>query len=130
MYKRDYFNYTLGRLESHIVLDVILDFLNTNYPELFASQIYDNVISTVSDSDIVSKVMDEKLTGFIGVPPSLKVENFDRPQKNRVFNSFKSKNTEERKKEGRKGKGNRYSHTMLKVLQGKEYQLTIWGTLI
>lgn len=117
MYRRNYFNYTLGRLESHIVLDVILDHLNKHYPELFATQIYDNVITAVSDStDIVAGIMTEKLTGFVGVTPSLKTEIFSTDSD---FSPENSLRTRKRKKEGR---GADCSHTVLKVLENVEVQ--------
>jgi hypothetical protein len=117
MYRRDYFNYTLGRMESHIVLDVILDYLNRHYPELFATQIYDNVITAVSDStDIVAGVMNEKLTGFVGVPPSLKTENFSTDSDFSPENSLRTRRGE------RGEEGDNHSHTVLKVLENAEVQ--------
>ncbi len=75
MYKRDYLNYILGRIESHVILDIILDYLNNNFPEILATQIYDNIIAT-DDIKKVTMIMTEKIKEFIGVIPTLKTEIF------------------------------------------------------
>jgi hypothetical protein len=116
MYKRDYFNYTLGRLESHVILDVILDYLNSNYPDTIATQVYDNVTTSIATDDIdtVSRVMVEKLTDFVGVPPTLKTENFSTA---RIFSpsfSLKTKNNTLREERGGRRAG--YPHTVSKSL--------------
>lgn len=104
MYRRDYLNYMLGRMESYIILDMILQHLNIKYPELYATQIYDNVISSVSDNGIVSKVMAEELTGFVGVAPTLKLENFS---DHRIFFDSKAPfpSKKERGEKRRAGRG-------------------------
>lgn len=73
------FNYALTRMQSHIVLDVILDFINSEYPEMIAVQIHDNVTTSIATNDIerVTNVMIKELTEFVGTPPTLKIENFD-----------------------------------------------------
>lgn len=76
----DYKNFviSLQRMESHIVLDIILRRLNTEHSELVATQIYDSVCTSIATDDIktVCQVMKEELTKFIGLPPVLKVEKF------------------------------------------------------
>lgn len=69
---------SLQKMESHIILDVILKRLNFEYPEMVATQIYDNVCTSVAtdDIEITSIVMTEELTKFIGLPPVLKIEKF------------------------------------------------------
>ncbi len=114
MFNRNYFNYMLGRMEAYIVLDVILYYLNTNYPELSATQIYDNVISSVNGGDIVNQLMTEKLTEFIGVPPTLKIENFLTERTFLPNNLQLAKNTISKRK--RLCISEEYSHTNLKPL--------------
>lgn len=76
-------NYTdfvnsLQRMESHIVLDVIIKRLNYEFPDMVATPIYDSVCTSIAtdDIEIVSKIMTEELTKFVGIPPVLKVEKF------------------------------------------------------
>ena len=50
-------NYTdfvnsLTRMETHIILDVVLDYLNNTYPDMVATQIYDNITTTLATDDI------------------------------------------------------------------------------
>lgn len=115
MYKRDYFNYTLGRMESHVILDVILDYLNSNYPDKIATQIYDNITTSIATDDIdtISEVMTGKLTEFVGVTPALKKETFSTDRTFLPQNSLLTKNILLRE-EGRERAG--YSHTMHKSL--------------
>lgn len=110
MYKRDYFNYTLGRMESHVILEVILDYLNSNYPDTIATQVYDNVTTSIATDDIdtVSKVMAKKLTEFVGVPPTLKTENFSTDRIFLAQNSLLTKNNTLREEEGKGGRVSPY----------------------
>ena len=108
------FNSGLTRMESHLILDVILERLTNEYPGMVATQIYDNVTTSIATNDIktVCRVMSEELTEFIGLPPVLKVENFDRPQKSisnlleltkketKDKSKSKSKSKREREEEG------------------------------
>lgn len=73
-----HFNNLLTRMQSHIVLDVILEFINSEYPEMVALQIHDNITTSIATTDVekASEVMNRELTSFVGVPPSLKVEKF------------------------------------------------------
>jgi len=79
-------NYTnfvnsLQRMESYVVLDIILNRLNCENPDMVATPIYDSICTSIATDDIetVQNVMTEELTKFVGLPPVLKVENFDRP---------------------------------------------------
>ena len=73
-----WFNHLLTRMQSHIVLDVILNSLNSEYPEINALQIHDNVTTSIVTTDVekVTEVMSLELTEFVGVPPTLKIEIF------------------------------------------------------
>jgi hypothetical protein len=72
---------SLQRMESHIVLNVIIKRLNLEHPDMVATPIYDSICTSIATDDIetVSQVMKDELTIFIGIPPTLKVENFATP---------------------------------------------------
>jgi hypothetical protein len=72
---------SLQRMESHVVLDVIIKRLNDEHPDMVATPIYDSVCTSIATDDIetVSNVMTEELTKFVGMTPVLKVEDFSRP---------------------------------------------------
>jgi hypothetical protein len=76
----DYKNFStaLTRMESHVMLDVIIKRLNDEFSEMVATPIYDNVCTSIATNDIgtVSRVMKDELTKFIGIPPKLEIENF------------------------------------------------------
>jgi hypothetical protein len=76
----DYNNFvcSLQRMESYIILDVILERLTSEFPDMVAMQIFDNVVTSDDSNDIknASKIMDEELIKFTGIAPVLKVEAF------------------------------------------------------
>ena len=76
-------NYTdfvnsLTRMETHVILDKVLEYLNTAYPDMVATQIYDNITTTLATDDIekATEVLTAELTNFIGIPPTLKYESY------------------------------------------------------
>jgi hypothetical protein len=79
----DYKNFviSLQRMESYVVLDVIIKRLNDEHPDMVATPIYDSITTSIATDDIktVRQVMTEELTKFVGISPVLKVENFSRP---------------------------------------------------
>jgi hypothetical protein len=72
------FSIALTRMESHIMLDVIIKRLNDEFSEMVATPIYDNVCTSIATNDIgtACRVMRDELTKFIGLPPKLEIENF------------------------------------------------------
>ena len=114
------FNSGLTRLESHLILDVILERLNNEFPDMVATQIYNNVTTSIATNDIetVQRVMTEELNKFMGYPPVLKVENFGRPHFLTSKSLFLPKN-KIRRMMRRKGNG-KYSLTVLKSLKSAE----------
>lgn len=82
------FNTCLTRMESYVVLDVIIKRLNNEFPHINATPIYDNVCSSdnrkapasiaASNTKVVCQVMKEELTKFIGLSPKLEIEEFKR----------------------------------------------------
>lgn len=72
---------SLARIESYAINKLIIERINTEYPNMIAQQIYDNLVTSVVTDDIetAKKIMTEELTTFVGFPPVLKVENFRPP---------------------------------------------------
>ena len=76
-------NYTdfvnsLTRMETHVILDKVLEYLNAAYPDMVATQIYDNITTTLATDDIekAAAALTAELTDFIGIPPTLKYEYY------------------------------------------------------
>ena len=68
----------LQRIESHLVLDVIMKRVYKEWPNVFAMTIHDSIL-TVNDRGVVDsifKIMVEELEKFVGFPPILKEEGF------------------------------------------------------
>jgi hypothetical protein len=57
---------SLARMESYVILDVIVDYLNKEYPQMIATEIYDNITTSIATDDIntTSTVMTKELTEF------------------------------------------------------------------
>lgn len=75
-YKR--FAILLQRIESHLVLDVIMKRIYKELPGVFAMTIHDSIL-TVNDRDVVAsifKIMEEELEKFVGFSPRLEKEVF------------------------------------------------------
>ena len=75
-YKR--FAILLQRIESYLVLDVIMKRVYKELPGDFAMTIHDSIL-TVNDREVVDsifKIMEEELEKFVGYPPRLKKEGF------------------------------------------------------
>jgi len=70
------FSILLQRMESHIILDVILKKISTEHPEIIAVTIHDSIMTSVYTDHvrIVYRIMEEELTRFVGFKPMLKIE--------------------------------------------------------
>lgn len=70
------FSIILQRMESHIILDVILKQINMEHPEIIAVTIHDSIMTSVYTDHvrIVYSIMEEELTRFVGFKPILKIE--------------------------------------------------------
>jgi hypothetical protein len=80
-YKR--FPILLQRIESYIILDVILDRINLELPKTIAVSIHDSILTSNNPTDInnVKKIMLQELEKFVGFPPKLKIENDQNKEK-------------------------------------------------
>lgn len=66
----------LQRIESYMVIDVICKEISKINPEIPLFTIHDSIATTEEYSELVNPQMKEKLTSFIGVPPTLKMEKW------------------------------------------------------
>jgi len=66
----------LQRIESYLILDVILKRIYRELPGTIAITIHDSVMTGVLTNNIeaVRKIMIDELTSFIGFPPQIKIE--------------------------------------------------------
>jgi hypothetical protein len=67
----------LQSIEAHLVLDTILPKIYNEHPGTIAVTIHDSVMTSVmtNEVELVRLIMEKELTGFVGYPPTLKVEN-------------------------------------------------------
>lgn len=68
----------LQRIESHLVLDVIMKRVYKEWPNVFAMTIHDSIL-TVNERNVVDsifEIMVEELEKFVGFAPTLKKEGF------------------------------------------------------
>ena len=89
-----WFSILLQRIESYLILDVIQDKLNKEYPELVTVTIHDSIYTTANKTDnemhIIHKVMLDELEKFVGYPPRLTAEaKF--PQKIKIFSYWQKR---------------------------------------
>jgi hypothetical protein len=73
-YKR--FSILLQRIESYLMLDIILKRIYRELPGVVAITIHDSVMTGILTNDVeaVRKIMIEELTNFIGFAPKVKIE--------------------------------------------------------
>lgn len=66
----------LQRIESHLVLDVIMSRINREYPHIIAVTVHDSIYVTSQEhQQIVKQIMEQELKKFTGYKPNLKIEN-------------------------------------------------------
>ncbi len=70
------FSILLQRMESHIILDVILKQINMEHPDIIAVTIHDSIMTSIYTDHvrIVHGIMEENFTRFVGFKPILKIE--------------------------------------------------------
>ena len=73
-YKR--FAILLQKIESHIILNIILKRINTDQPNIIAVTIHDSIMTSIYTDhvQIVYRIMEEELFKFVGYKPTLKIE--------------------------------------------------------
>ncbi len=66
----------LQRIESHIMLNIILKRINTEYPEIITLTIHDSIMTLKSPDQIetVQNIMREEFFKIVGFEPKLKIE--------------------------------------------------------
>ena len=66
----------LQRIESHLILDVIIKRINKERPEIIAVTVHDSIMTEAKATSIsyVQNVMKEELTRFVGFEPKLALE--------------------------------------------------------
>lgn len=64
----------LQRIEAHLILNVITKRIAQERPNLMISSIHDSIITTEGDEKYVESVMQEELTKYIGMTPTLKLD--------------------------------------------------------
>ena len=67
----------LQRIESHVVLNIILKRIHEEHPDIIAVTIHDSIMTGSIYTDhvqIVFRIMKEELTKFVGYNPTLKIE--------------------------------------------------------
>jgi hypothetical protein len=82
-YKR--FAILLQRIESHLMLDVILKRIYKELPGTIAVTIHDSIMTGVLTNNVkaVKEIMIDELTNFVGLKPNIKIEDYS----NRINNS-------------------------------------------
>jgi hypothetical protein len=75
---KDYsrFAILLQRIESHIVLEIFLNRIYTEYPGIIAVTIQDSIMSSIYTNHVetVHNIMNEELIKFVGHKPTLRIE--------------------------------------------------------
>lgn len=66
----------LQRIESHVILNIIVDRLNKEHPEIITATVHDSIMTSIYTDQvkIVYETMEEELLKFVGYPPTLKIE--------------------------------------------------------
>jgi hypothetical protein len=67
----------LARIESYLMLEVIMKRINKELPKVIALTIHDSVMTGILTSDVdgVRKIMTEALNEFVGSAPKIEIEN-------------------------------------------------------
>lgn len=93
----------LQRIESYLMLDVILKRIYKELPGVIAVTIHDSVMTGVLTNNVeaVRKIMVDELTSFVGLPPKVKIEETTR---------------EKEREEGSKQYSNQYDATTFVTL--------------
>lgn len=93
----------LQRIESYLMLDVILKRIYKELPGVIAVTIHDSVMTGVLSNNVeaVRKIMVDELTSFVGLPPKVKIEETTR---------------EKEREEGSKQYSNQYDATTFVTL--------------
>lgn len=67
----------LQRIESYLFLDIITRRIYRERPDLPIFTIHDSIVTTRGNEDYVKRVMEEELTLYIGIAPTLKIEYWE-----------------------------------------------------
>lgn len=67
----------LQKIESHIILNIILNRINNEHPNIIAVTIHDSIMTSIYTSlvGIIYSIMEEEFMKYTGYKPSLKIEN-------------------------------------------------------
>lgn len=89
----------LQSIESYLMLDLILKRIYKELPGTIAITIHDSIMTGILTNNVeaVKNIMTEELQNFVGIKPTLKIENFD------LLNFKQSIYMNKEEKEGREG---------------------------
>jgi hypothetical protein len=80
----------LQRIESYLMLDVILKRIYKELPGTIAVTIHDSIMTGLLTNNVeaVRKIMMEELTFFVGLEPKIKIEEIKREKEERKFTKY------------------------------------------
>jgi hypothetical protein len=89
----------LQRIESYLMLDVILKRIYKEFPGTIAVTIHDSIMTGILTNNVeaVRKIMTEELANFVGLPPKIKIEGQirnkeERRENNNIINQYHATN--------------------------------------
>ena len=77
-------------LESYLILDVVCRRIASEYPSAVLLPVDDCIITTLSNADLVIKIIEDEMDMAIGAKPDLKFENLNEENAQKELNKLRS----------------------------------------